>query len=311
MADSQSREQGSNPVWYHFEALVFSFSPQCLSSLSCINKIVAVDIGENMWVNSFCAVITVAECIPDWEKLSRCRNEQVRQGMTCKAFWAVRYIIITYIYLEVNVFDSLWIVIWNESPRFGFSIISLGYVMFSFAGNAAMKSEGSYIGLHNEKRPINEPRTGIPAAPDLPPAPASWEIPAMENITWPRLLDERPKRRESFQNTIQSESNSFTSIWILDTITLLPCIYGQVLVVEQARVFIDNLASTGENMLLNFDNFLTVDDVIKGRKFVRLLPLWIGISDVMKKGVTSGPIVKVCWKCFKACYNFLIAIHWL
>ena len=45
----------------------------------------------------------------------------------------------------------------------------------------------------------------------------------------------------------------------------------QVLVVEQARVFIDNLASTGENMLLNFDNFLTVDDVIKGRKSVRVI----------------------------------------
>ena len=40
---------------------------------------------------------------------------------------------------------------------------------------------------------------------------------------------------------------------------------------EQARVFIDNLASTGENMLLNFDNFLTVDDVIKGRKSVRVI----------------------------------------
>ena len=35
---------------------------------------------------------------------------------------------------------------------------------------------------------------------------------------------------------------------------------------EQASIFIEKLASTGENVLLNFDNFLTVDDVIKGRK---------------------------------------------
>ena len=41
---------------------------------------------------------------------------------------------------------------------------------------------------------------------------------------------------------------------------------SQALVVEQANTFIDKLASTGENVLLNFDNFLTVDDIIKGRK---------------------------------------------
>jgi len=35
---------------------------------------------------------------------------------------------------------------------------------------------------------------------------------------------------------------------------------------EQASIFIEKLASTGENVLLNFDNFLTVDDIIKGRK---------------------------------------------
>ena len=28
-------------------------------------------------------------------------------------------------------------------------------------------------------------------------------------VTWPRLLVEKPKRRESFQNSIQSELNSF------------------------------------------------------------------------------------------------------
>ena len=94
--------------------------------------------------------------------------------------------------------------------------------MFSFAGNATghsvsltntqratvdqNKSEGSYI--HKEKRPINESWTAIPIAPDLPPAPASWAFPAKQNITWPRFLVEKPKRRESFQNTMQqSELN--------------------------------------------------------------------------------------------------------
>ena len=66
------------------------------------------------------------------------------------------------------------------------------------------KSEGSEV--HKEKRPINEPRTRIPAAPDLAPAPALWAVAANENITWPRLLVEKSKRRELFQNMIQSES---------------------------------------------------------------------------------------------------------
>ena len=52
---------------------------------------------------------------------------------------------------------------------------------------------------------------------------------------------------------------------------------------EQARVFIDNLASTGENMLLNFDNFLTVDDVIKGRKSVRVF-YWYNIKRCYIRG---------------------------
>ena len=62
---------------------------------------------------------------------------------------------------------------------------------------------------HKKKTWINEPWTGIPAAPDLPPSSASWAFPAKENITWPRLLVEKPERRESFQNSIQSELNSF------------------------------------------------------------------------------------------------------
>ena len=42
----------------------------------------------------------------------------------------------------------------------------------------------------------------IPAAPNLPPAPAFWAVPANENITWPILLAEKPKRRELFQNKV-------------------------------------------------------------------------------------------------------------
>ena len=48
-------------------------------------------------------------------------------------------------------------------------------------------------------------QTGVPTAPDLAPAPASWAVPTDQNITWPMLLVEKPKRHEGFQNTIQSE----------------------------------------------------------------------------------------------------------
>ena len=34
------------------------------------------------------------------------------------------------IHIEVNEFDSLWIVFWNDSRSFGFSTRSLGHVMF-------------------------------------------------------------------------------------------------------------------------------------------------------------------------------------
>ena len=51
---------------------------------------------------------------------------------------------------------------------FGFSSRSLGYLMFCLVR-------------------------------DLPPAPASWAVPVNQNITWPRFLDEKPKRREDFQ----------------------------------------------------------------------------------------------------------------
>ena len=38
----------SNPLWYRFEVWAFSFSPQCPSSLSCINEYLAIDSGGNV-----------------------------------------------------------------------------------------------------------------------------------------------------------------------------------------------------------------------------------------------------------------------
>ncbi|KAI0222951.1 DUF4456 domain-containing protein [Lamellibrachia satsuma] len=60
----------------------------------------------------------------------------------------------------------------------------------------------------------------------------------------------------------------------------------QTLVVEQASVFIDKLASTGENMLLNFDNFLTVDDVIKGR----VPPTKYPTSELLRRKKAGEPL---------------------
>ena len=63
---------GSNPLCYRFEVWAFSFSPQCPSSLSCINEYLAVvDGGGN--VSVFAAW---QECLP--EKSSWCRNEHVQ-----------------------------------------------------------------------------------------------------------------------------------------------------------------------------------------------------------------------------------------
>ena len=90
---------------------------------------------------------------------------------------------------------------------FGFSSRSYGYVMFWFAGAGGRSGvvgilvgevkEAIYI---NKIRLIKEPRTRIAAAPDLPPAPASWAVPTNQNITWSKLLGEKPKRREDFFN---------------------------------------------------------------------------------------------------------------
>ena len=90
--------------------------------------------------------------------------------------------------------------------------------MFSFARTAqeaganqrATVDEKKRSYLHQEKRPINEPRTGIPTASDVPPAPVSWAVPANETI------DEKPKCREKFQNTAQSESKFIIIMIFID-----------------------------------------------------------------------------------------------
>ena len=49
MPDSQSREPGfESSVCYNFEVLVFSFFPQCLSPLSCINEYLTIDSSGNV-----------------------------------------------------------------------------------------------------------------------------------------------------------------------------------------------------------------------------------------------------------------------
>ena len=49
MPDLQSREPGfESSLCYHFEVWAFSFSPQSLSSLSCINEYLAIDSAGNV-----------------------------------------------------------------------------------------------------------------------------------------------------------------------------------------------------------------------------------------------------------------------
>ena len=97
--------------------------------------------------------------------------------------------------IPVNIKSWLtWIVFWNSSRRSACHLEVL--VTWCF------------------------PRTRTQTATDLPPAPASWAVPMNENITWPRLLDEKPKHCEEFQSTIQCESKFIHFKWILDPITL-------------------------------------------------------------------------------------------
>ena len=75
-------------------------------------------------------------------------------------------------------FDSLWIVFWNSSWRFGFSTRSVGHVMFSFVGTAQ-----EAVAVYIKKKPHQWTTNKDTNCPDLPPAPASWAVPANENIT--------------------------------------------------------------------------------------------------------------------------------
>ena len=63
-----------------------------------------------------------------------------------------------------------------------------GHVMLSFAGTAQEAGAGGRSG--GSWYPCSQFSD-------------EWAVPANENIARPRLLDEKPKRREQFQNTIQ------------------------------------------------------------------------------------------------------------
>ena len=56
------RSLGSNPLWHIFEACAFSFSPQCHSSLSCINYWLAVDGGGDV-TECLCPKCTAVFCL--------------------------------------------------------------------------------------------------------------------------------------------------------------------------------------------------------------------------------------------------------
>ena len=73
---------GSNPLSCCSETSPFSFSPRRPSSLSCINVYLAEDSDGNVSAVAL-SNCSVAECFP--EKSSWRRNEQVCQGLKCKA----------------------------------------------------------------------------------------------------------------------------------------------------------------------------------------------------------------------------------
>ena len=55
---------GSNPLGYHFEVWTFLFSPQCPSSLSCINEYLPIDGGGNVSDLVFAHNCCVARMLP-------------------------------------------------------------------------------------------------------------------------------------------------------------------------------------------------------------------------------------------------------
>ena len=48
--------RGSNPHCFRLNTRAFSFSPRCLSSLSCINEYMAIDSDGNVSVSSLCII---------------------------------------------------------------------------------------------------------------------------------------------------------------------------------------------------------------------------------------------------------------
>ena len=91
---------------------------------------------------------------------------------------------------EMWFFHSLWIVFLETSRRFDLSSRSQCHrtLCFTWQHQSAnqratmyqKKSERSHI--HKEKRSINDPWTGIPAAPDLPPAQSCFLSSSRERI---------------------------------------------------------------------------------------------------------------------------------
>ena len=70
----------------------FLFSPRRPSSLSCVNEYLAIDSVGNTILNS--SNCSMPECLP--EKSSWCRNDHIRQRLTCNALRATRTIYLYY-----------------------------------------------------------------------------------------------------------------------------------------------------------------------------------------------------------------------
>ena len=66
------------PLCYNFKARAFSFSPQCLSPLNCINEYLAIGIGGNVSEQSLQVIAALLECGP--EKWSWCQNRSLCGG---------------------------------------------------------------------------------------------------------------------------------------------------------------------------------------------------------------------------------------
>ena len=74
-----------NPLCYHFEVCEFSFSPRCLSSLSCINEYVATDSGGNVSDLVIVRNCCLAIMLPRDAENGVGMNRSVREGKKCKA----------------------------------------------------------------------------------------------------------------------------------------------------------------------------------------------------------------------------------